>query len=144
MDGRAFIHHLIELKIPFEHVIMNLPAIAIEFLDAFRGYDYTLDNLKKPLLHIHCFASKNGEDAEREVYKRCKKALGCGLDKIRDHFKIHVVRDIAPKKNMLCVSFYLPECVKDLQKISLKKPNIEGCPESHSYEPVKKKMKQKE
>jgi len=76
MDGRAFIHHLIESKIDFDHVIMNLPAIAIEFLDAFRGYRYN----KKPTIHAHCSASKDNEKAEKEVYNRCEAALGCKLE----------------------------------------------------------------
>ena len=119
MDGRAFVRHLNEQKIEFDHAIMNLPAIALEFLDAFRGF--SLDKL--PRIHVHCFASKDDEEAEKEVMNRCQAALGCALEKERDNVNIHIVRDISPKKNMLCVSFTLPQVVKKLQPIDISENN---------------------
>jgi len=37
LDGREFIQKLVRDGIVFDHVIMNLPASAVTFLDVFRG-----------------------------------------------------------------------------------------------------------
>lgn len=51
----------------FSHYILNLPATAIEFLDAFIGL-YTnfpqLENLEMPLIHCHCFSSAEDKSAD--------------------------------------------------------------------------------
>ncbi|KAJ1673141.1 tRNA(m(1)G37)methyltransferase, partial [Spiromyces aspiralis] len=70
----------------FDHVVMNLPGTAIEFLDAFRGLyrDYRAPNgsdsspalpeVKLPILHVHCFSNK--EDRELDVKQRACAAMG--------------------------------------------------------------------
>ncbi|GMH62965.1 hypothetical protein TL16_g03595, partial [Triparma laevis f. inornata] len=117
MDGRAFIHKLGADKTMFDHVIMNLPAIAVEFLDAFRGWDV---EHCRPMVHVHCFV-KNAEDDEVVDFakQRCENALGCKLSFEEDGFKTHLVRDVAPKKPMLCVSFKLPYELMKLEKVDL-------------------------
>ena len=109
MDGRAFVHLLQEKDIDFKHAIMNLPATAPEFLDAFRGFK----GKTLPEIHVHCFAPKI--DGTDEAVARCSKALGCEIVSPQ----VQVVRDVAPKKNMLCVSFILPEAARSLPKIEL-------------------------
>ena len=113
-DGRAFLHRLCREGIQIDHVIMNLPAIAPEFLDAFRGYPAG----KMPRIHVHCFAPKESEKNNYQcAVDRCSKALGFDLDRARDAVHVKVVRDVSPKKNMLCVSFVLPSGVCDLTPI---------------------------
>lgn len=136
MDGRAFVRYLERENILYHHVIMNLPAIAIEFLDIFRGWHPPTaypDHL--PTIHVHCFVKYvTSEDMREKAIKRCEVALGCQLDEGRDSVKIHVVRDVSPNKNMLCISFRLPEQVKSLARISL--DNCEGeQTESNSKKP---------
>jgi tRNA (guanine37-N1)-methyltransferase len=142
-----------------DHVIMNLPASAPEFLDSFRGWRLS----KLPRIHVHCFAPKpiylqllqqqqqqqqncteldnsegksSGEENIIAVIKpkntstpvnivaptlqdtyqvavdRCSIALGCTIDWQRNDVNVHLVRDVAPTKNMLCVSFTLPNEVR--------------------------------
>jgi len=119
MDGRVFIRHLEINKVHFDHVIMNLPATAIEFLDAFRGFSPAIPK-KMPMIHVHCFVKyENPLEMETLAIKRCEKALGCSLSKDDSRVKVHIVRDVAPKKNMLCVSFILPEEVMALERVVL-------------------------
>ena len=86
MDGQAFIHCMIFGTSPTQsvpdHFLMNLPATAVKFLDAFWGYESNDD--KRPTVHVHCFAPKEmGEDGTTPatlMRRRCKAALGCLLD----------------------------------------------------------------
>lgn len=131
-DARAFCHYLQDRGIYPDHFIMNLPGSALEFLDAFRGYNRIAEDgptssvappqsplPTSPQIHVHCFASKNMTEAEEEIWQRCERALGCPLDKTRDEVSIHLVRDVAPNKNMYCVTFRLPRAVQQLPRITL-------------------------
>ena len=129
MCGRAFVHHLCDQGIDFDHVIMNLPASAPEFLDAFHGFTGTT----LPRIHVHCFSSKD-DDADDQAIQRCAKALGCPLDKQDHNVSVKIVRDVAPNKNMLCVSFNLPEQVREL-------PRILSAPAESKEEPEAKRVK---
>jgi tRNA (guanine37-N1)-methyltransferase len=129
MDARAFCHKLQQpatneddtAATEFHHVIMNLPATAPEFLDAFRGFT----NIVLPRIHVYCFAPKksdsNADAGERSidmlVVERCSNALGCPLNIIRHNVNVRIVRDVSPKKNMVCASFDLPEEVRKLPRI---------------------------
>ncbi|GMI40502.1 hypothetical protein TeGR_g14110, partial [Tetraparma gracilis] len=107
LDGREFIHSLMSRapsKTP-SHVIMNLPATAVEFLDAFRSWPAALP---PPTVHVYCFVkcqSLDASDAEAKIRPRVEAALGCAAGELA----VHLVRDVAPKKPMCCVSFRLPE-----------------------------------
>lgn len=113
MDGRDFLRKLDNEGIKYDHVLMNLPAIAPEFLNVFSGWkgDYS----HRPMIHVHCFASKVGGDIE--AVKRCGRSLGCNLDMVKDEVSVHEVRNVSPKKNMYCVSFRLPEGVTDAKRV---------------------------
>ena len=81
LDGRDFIrtvvgkliaeHDVIHSTKPIvSHVIMNLPAIAVEFLDAFKGLFSSASlnirpNMILPKVHCYCFC-KGSEDAVEE------------------------------------------------------------------------------
>ncbi len=135
MDGRDFIRKLDDEGIHYDHVLMNLPAIAPEFLNVFRGWknkdddlregqaeDYDKGNHKqrqrrrRPMVHVHCFGGKD-EKAENEAIERCSKSLGCALHKEKDEVNVQIVRDVSPKKNMLCVSFRIPRGVEGVERV---------------------------
>ncbi|KAF9919360.1 tRNA(m(1)G37)methyltransferase [Lobosporangium transversale] len=94
----------------FDHFVMNLPASAIEFLDAFRGLfkgreSEILEPKKQlPMIHCHCFSKS--EKPEEDVRERVEAAMGGRLE--LDSVKLHWVRKVAPNKDMYCISFRLP------------------------------------
>ncbi|GAA6010292.1 hypothetical protein JCM10207_005159 [Rhodosporidiobolus poonsookiae] len=105
-----------------QHYIMNLPASALEFLDAYRGLFRPLYDLvgeaeaKKavkeagglPVVHCYCF-TKEVEDAEGDICRRATAALGFPVHPTLPDFDLHYVRDVAPRKIMYCLSFRLTE-----------------------------------
>ncbi|KAJ9688505.1 hypothetical protein PVL29_014258 [Vitis rotundifolia] len=93
-----------------DHVIMNLPASAIKFLDAFRGLiqrKYWKGSL--PWIHCYCFIRAN--ETNEMIISEAETALNAS---IREPI-LHRVRDVAPNKAMFCLSFRLPEeaCFKE-------------------------------
>ncbi|XP_020225404.1 tRNA (guanine(37)-N1)-methyltransferase 2 isoform X3 [Cajanus cajan] len=91
----------------FDHVIMNLPASAIEFLDAFRGL-IQRKYWKGCLPWIHCYCFIRATETEESIKAVAESALNAPIQDAR----FHRVRDVAPNKTMFCLSFRLPEaCV---------------------------------
>ena len=107
----------------FAHFVMNLPASATTFLPSFIGSHAGMEALfephtdtKLPMVHVHCFTAKS-EDPEvekRAVLAEVSRELGVEIGKdeaSRREGEVTVwdVRDVAPKKRMLCVSFRIPK-----------------------------------
>ncbi|XP_028121447.1 tRNA (guanine(37)-N1)-methyltransferase 2 isoform X2 [Camellia sinensis] len=86
------------------HIIMNLPASALQFLDAFRGL-IQRRYWKGSLPWIHCYCFMRANETEELIISEAESALNAC---IRDP-KFHRVRDVAPNKAMYCLSFRLPE-----------------------------------
>eukprot|EP00041_Stephanoeca_diplocostata_P041618 m.8436 g.8436 ORF g.8436 m.8436 type:complete len:189 (+) comp6373_c0_seq1:3-569(+) len=129
MDGRKFVQHVMDAFAQqaagtapahaanlvasasrpqcFDHAVMNLPASATEFLDAFRGILWHVRDTMSPeqLPMIHCYCFSKAEDLAKDGVRLCEEGLGGPLDA---PYSVHEVRDVAPKKRMLCVSFRLP------------------------------------
>lgn len=114
MDGREFIRHLLQPAAgstrlpfgPFEHVLMNLPASALTFLDSFVGvFDRTSWTTSLPMVHCYCFSKAT--DPAAEVIAIAERVMGCKLPDAT----VHPVRDVSPHKLMLCLAFRVPESV---------------------------------
>ena len=87
----------------FDHITMNLPATAIEFLDVFKGaFDREVWGDRK-LPTIHCYTFKKASESFDDVVARGEGHLGA----IITDPHVHEVRDVAPNKIMLCLSFTL-------------------------------------
>ncbi|KAI9867986.1 MAG: tRNA(m(1)G37)methyltransferase, partial [Pleopsidium flavum] len=120
MASSSFSQPAITLQQPktFNHYVMNLPASAITFLDAFiglyRGHEILFSphtSTKLPMIHVHCFSTKSDDNVE-EKKKICKEISERIEFEIKpDDPKVEVwdVRDVAPQKRMFCASFRLPD-----------------------------------
>jgi len=111
LDGRDFIRKMAmevlskDTQHPI-HLIMNLPASAVEFLDVFKNLDIRIRSI--PTIHCYHF-SKAVDDAKVDTLTAVNKVLGVSL--VDGTYNIHQVRDVAPKKLMLRISFKLPMLV---------------------------------
>lgn len=127
MDGREFIYKLIRDGETFDHAILNLPSTAINFLDCFIGLGYRIKESTGgtdvggafPRIHVYCFSTS--EDPGSDVVQRVAAVLQCTISElgcgpyelcadseISNKTTAHIVRNVAPKKNMICLSFTLP------------------------------------
>lgn len=95
----------------FTHCVMNLPASAPEFLDVFRGLYLERGEDTRPavLPTIHCYCFSKADDSKADAKEMCEAVLGSTIP-VED-CSVHEVRDVAPKKRMMCVSFKLPHAV---------------------------------
>ncbi|KAF2460012.1 guanine methyltransferase Trm5, partial [Lineolata rhizophorae] len=106
----------------FAHYVMNLPASALDFLPAFVGLYRPPDRplfasptspsgLRLPMVHVYCFRPKD-DDAQRLAEGACAEVserIGAPVRPGGEDVHVHDVRDVAPGKTMVCVSFRLPE-----------------------------------
>ncbi|XP_071163743.1 tRNA (guanine(37)-N(1))-methyltransferase-like [Mytilus edulis] len=131
LDGREFIKTIVKPDILKRwknyketenktnlKVVMNLPALGIEFTDTFQSLFVDIDdNIKPtssdllPYMYVYCFTKS--ESPEADVKQRIESTIGSPLP---DNFTIHNVRNVAPKKEMMCVSFHMPAEVLFRQK----------------------------
>lgn len=119
---------LIPIPQTISHFVMNLPASAITFLHQYRGIYASYETLfaphtaaRLPLVHVHCFGVKSGDDgdgsgisaaASADICERISAELGVtmrpGHEENDLEVAIYDVRDVAPSKCMFCASFRLP------------------------------------
>ncbi|XP_050407196.1 tRNA (guanine(37)-N1)-methyltransferase [Patella vulgata] len=120
MDGREFITTVLKddlIKRLTEdvkndlHVAMNLPALALEFLDAYKSLlsmsdisGFSIETIERRLPFVHCYCFTKSGEPEKDVQERAESILGMALPK--DHV-IRYVRNVAPNKEMMCLSFKL-------------------------------------
>ena len=138
MDAREFIKIFIEKSkkiinddednldnnfphdIHIDHIYMNLPKDAIEFLDVFIGLFkgckeniYNKDNL--PIVHVYGFA-KTCDNPIEELKERISKAFHIDFNIFKekcesDILNIENVRDISNRKVVYCIDMKIPYIV---------------------------------
>ncbi|VVB05840.1 unnamed protein product [Arabis nemorensis] len=87
-----------------DHVIMNLPASALQFLDAFSNV-IQRKYWKGPLPLIHCYCFIRASETTETIIAEAETALKFHIEDP----VFHKVRDVAPNKAMYCLSFRLTE-----------------------------------
>ncbi|KAJ8475861.1 hypothetical protein OPV22_019588 [Ensete ventricosum] len=97
-----------------DHVIMNLPASALDFLDVFKGL-IQREHWRGSLPWIHCYCFIRSTETKESILSKAESLLST---KITDPI-FHRVRDVAPNKAMFCLSFKLPTetCFRDVNNV---------------------------
>ncbi|KAF1374852.1 hypothetical protein PFLUV_G00233370 [Perca fluviatilis] len=138
LDGRAFIQGPVKQELPVllkgkanVHVVMNLPALALEFLDAFRGLLHQETSCDENLPTVHCYGFSKDDNPEMDVVERASRSLGFPL---KDQCSVHFVRNVAPNKDMMCVSFTLPKEVLFSADYEQTEPSVEPAPKRQKCE----------
>lgn len=128
MDGRDFLRKVIPklvddivlkpiTQLPSEsvvicnHIVMNLPATAVLFLNVLKGLFLSVphnirDRVSLPTVHCYCFAKS--EQPDKESREMVEKNLGACLSP-EDVCSVFNVRHVAPNKVMMRVTFRLPK-----------------------------------
>ncbi|XP_061599048.1 tRNA (guanine(37)-N1)-methyltransferase [Cololabis saira] len=143
LDGRAFIQgplkqelHVLLKGDTSVHIVMNLPALALEFLDAFRGLLQQEPPCDQNLPIVHCYGFSKEDDPEADMVRRASLSLGFPLE---EKCSVHFVRNVAPNKDMMCVKFTLPkevlfcsneECKETADEPASKRQKCEDSPHS--------------
>ncbi|XP_051877146.1 tRNA (guanine(37)-N1)-methyltransferase isoform X2 [Pristis pectinata] len=86
------------------HIIMNLPGLAIEFLDAFSQLLQEQDSVDI-LPTVHCYSFSKSDEPAKDIQRRAEHFLRTTLE---GRCSIHLVRNVAPNKEMMCISFKIP------------------------------------
>lgn len=119
MDGKDFLQGpvreelMLRLQLsteakPSVHIVMNLPAKAVEFLSVFRSLLDGQPRSGEPLPTVHCYSFSKDADPAKDVRQQAEAVLGISLE---ESSSIHLVRNVAPNKKMLCITFQVPAAI---------------------------------
>ena len=89
------------------HILMNLPALAVEFLDVFPGLmsDINDSDIHFVAPKVHCYSFSKCDNSTNDVKCAAEHVLKIDLpDSVT-----RVVRNVAPKKDMVYISFELTQ-----------------------------------
>ena len=121
MDGREFTRKVASDLIArlskepstrlIDHIVMNLPASATDFLDCLIGLYSSLprplaDTIKPPT--VHCYTFSKALDPEADSLQMVEDKLG---PLPAGSYTVSSIRDVAPNKLMMRVSFTVPGSV---------------------------------
>ncbi|XP_047594861.1 LOW QUALITY PROTEIN: tRNA (guanine(37)-N1)-methyltransferase [Lutra lutra] len=90
------------------HIVMNLPAKAIEFLSVFKSLLDGPPCSTELLPIVHCYSFSKDPSPAKDVQQQAGAVLGISLEACSS---IHPVRNVAPNKEMLCITFRIPAAV---------------------------------
>ena len=134
MDAKKFLRMLVDVtdeseekkRVPkeylkFQHCYMNLPMLAVEFLDCFIGSFNNADKTiwqnaegkyELPLIHVYGFTQvKEEKGAKKYFTERIQKAMRYADFKEEDIINFHNIRDVSSSSHMYSTTFRLPEAV---------------------------------
>lgn len=130
LDGRQFLQTIVFPQIenvqreilhnPEKHqsvskskivILMNLPELALTFLDVFHPWLATIREQWILPIQIYCYTFSRAEDRVEDIRMRLKTILPeIDVEKIVCRF----VRQVAPNKDMMCVNINLFEMIKNV------------------------------
>lgn len=138
MDGRDFLRDVVKNDIlnrrardspGSEHIIMNLPASAIDFLDILPDW-FTQEELRKvclkpPTFHVYCFVKTDKVDDVCKLGKlMVEEKINCTL--CHDSLvSLRNVRGVSTNKEMVRVSFLLKESMVESKEPAMKRAKME-------------------
>lgn len=114
MDGRDFLKGPVKEELAKQlsledrkhslHIAMNLPGMAIDFLDVFRRL-LEGEPCSGDLPVVHCYSFSKNDNPVQDVQEKVEAALGASLE---GRCSVELVRNVAPNKEMMCISFPIP------------------------------------
>ncbi len=124
------------------YFVMNLPDLALEFLDVFPGLLQGVNpegfpHFKLPRVFCYCFVK--GENKEQFAREKAEGILGSRLG---DDAVIRTVRNVSPNKHMMRVNFTLSrETLFGTSGEEVVEPEAKSEPKPAEAEPPEKRVK---
>ncbi|XP_015608078.1 tRNA (guanine(37)-N1)-methyltransferase [Cephus cinctus] len=137
-DGRDFLRYEVKADLikrrnenieGNEYIAMNLPALAIEFLDVITNCWFSSEEVKSivcrpPTVHLYCFVKiQKDEDPHALAKTLVEKKLGCSLCP-EILVTVRHVRNVSPNKEMMRVSFLLTKTILQGEEPAKKKAKM--------------------
>ncbi|XP_053115424.1 tRNA (guanine(37)-N1)-methyltransferase [Hemicordylus capensis] len=125
LDGRDFLQGPVKEELAKQlaskerkcslHIVMNLPAMAVEFLDVFKSLLDGEPSSSADLPTVHCYGFSKHDNPMQDIQEKAEASLGASLE---SQCSVELVRNVAPGKEMMCISFCIPA------EVLYKKPSV--------------------
>ncbi|KAL3276526.1 hypothetical protein HHI36_011903 [Cryptolaemus montrouzieri] len=111
------------------HIVMNLPALAVEFVPHFVGLlkENTLEIIKPPVLYVYCFAKGSETNTDFTAIAKTSVIKNIGFDISDKIINIFEVRTVSNFKKMMRVSLKLDKdiLIGTTENLKRKRDDIE-------------------